>query len=545
LWPPNSLRAVDVSTLEANPFHGTRQASREATLGEFGINLDQDILRAVTGRPGDEQLGRRMTGIDSLSVRVRVNLSTLTSLLKRYLRKSEDDGYRTNFRWVDHVAEVRDDDLEGRLATAVIDLVNSNRPSVWAAIPERIDWANFDSFRFGGKKNAASSDDITLDRMMGYFDGAPASLNALLNTCVYCYAEDNPQPLHHWSFFKCLTADLDFEGEKYLLNAGKWYRVSREFVQEVDEELASLLEVTSTSTMPIWGDEHEDAYNARVSRDSSGRLALMDQVMIKHAGMPSPIEFCDLFSDDRKLIHVKRYGQSSVLSHLFMQGLVSAESLLSDAQFRSAVNEKLPGTHQLDDPNARPLPSQYEVVFAIESTELGVLKLPFFSRVTLRNVPLPSEADRKQFLSVLREAAESEGMHVDVESTQDLARETKISPAFAKMMNAAVWRGANDDEAIASAMDQPDHLGLVWIMFSTGKAPQLTTRFRERAMRQIMLRWPDTLALPIMPTGAIPLHRDLNWTPNGYVVSPTEAHKYELKGGEKTTVMNGNQKGLR
>src|SRR5258708_4922937 len=85
------------------------------------------------------------------------------------------------------------------------------------------------------------------------------------------------------------------------------------------------------------------------------------------------------------------------------------------------------------------------------------------------DVPLPSEADRKQFLSVLREAAESEGMHVDVESTQDLARETKISPAFAKTMNAAVWRGANDDEAIASAMDQPDHLGLVWIMFSRGK----------------------------------------------------------------------------
>ena len=383
---PNSLRAVDVSTLEANPFHGTRQASREATLGEFGINLDQDILRAVTGRPMDEQLGRRMTGIDSLSVRVRVNLSTLTSLLKRYLRKSEDDGYRTNFRWVDHVAEVRDDDLEGRLATAVIDLINSNRPSVWAAIPERIDWANFDSFRFGGKKNAATADDITLDRMMGYFDGEPASLNALLNTCVYCYAEDNPHPLHRWSFFKCLTADLDFEGEKYLLNAGKWYRVSREFVHEVDEELATLLEVTSTSTMPIWGDEHEDAYNARVSRDSNGRLALMDQVMIKHAGMPSPIEFCDLFSDDRKLIHVKRYGQSSVLSHLFMQGLVSAESLLSDARFRNAVNEKLPRTHQLADPNARPLPSRYEVVFAIGSTEVGVLKLPFFSRVTLRNV---------------------------------------------------------------------------------------------------------------------------------------------------------------
>lgn len=51
-------------------------------------------------------------------------------------------------------------------------------------------------------------------------------------------------------------------------------------------------------------------------------------------------------------------------------------------------------------------------------------------------------------------------------------------------------------------------------------------------MRQIMLRWPHTLSLPIMPTGAIPLHRDLIRTPNGCVVKPSEAHRYELEGTE-------------
>ncbi len=147
-------------------------------------------------------------------------------------------------------------------------------------------------------------------------------------------------------------------------------------------------------------------------------------------------------------------------------------------------------------------------------------------------VPLLSEVDRNQFISILRETAAAEGMHVDVESAQDLARETKIGPLFAKTMNLAVWRGANDDEAIASAMDLPDNLGQVWIMFSRGKDPTLSSRFRESAMREIMLRWPDTLSLPIMPTGAIPLHRDLIRTPNGYIVNPSEAHRYELYGTE-------------
>ncbi len=56
----------------------------------------------------------------------------------------------------------------------------------------------------------------------------------------------------------------------------------------------------------------------------------------------------------------------------------------------------------------------------------------------------------------------------------------------------------------------------------------MAARFRERAMDEIMVHWPGTLALPIMPTGAIPLHQDLVLTPAGYIVKPSEAHKYQL-----------------
>lgn len=92
-------------------------------------------------------------------------------------------------------------------------------------------------------------------------------------------------------------------------------------------------------------------------------------------------------------------------------------------------------------------------------------------------VPLQSEAERNQFLAVLRAAAAPEGMHVDAESSQDLKAEAKVSPNFEMTMKAAVWRGANDDEAVASAMDQFDHLGRVWIMFSRGRDSTLTDTF--------------------------------------------------------------------
>jgi hypothetical protein len=158
----------------------------------------------------------------------------------------------------------------------------------------------------------------------------------------------------------------------------------------------------------------------------------------------------------------------------------------------------------------------------------GATRQESMTTVAAFEVPLPSEADRDQFLSVLRAAAEADGMHVDAESDADLESGAKASPHFRMTMNAAVWRGSNDHEAVASAMDQFDHLGQVWLMFSRGEDPAMATRFRERAMHEIMLQWPGTLSLPIMPTGAIPLHRDLIRTPTGYIVNPSEAHKYDL-----------------
>jgi uncharacterized protein (TIGR04141 family) len=106
--------------------------------------------------------------------------------------------------------------------------------------------------------------------------------------------------------------------------------------------------------------------------------------MIHHGGGHSSIEFCDLLTGDKKLIHVKRYSGSAQLSHLFAQGAVSGELFVQDAQFRHKLNEELPEGHKIKDPTQQPDPREYEIVFAIVvGTEN--LDIPFFSKVSLRN----------------------------------------------------------------------------------------------------------------------------------------------------------------
>ncbi len=144
-------------------------------------------------------------------------------------------------------------------------------------------------------------------------------------------------------------------------------------------------------------------------------------------------------------------------------------------------------------------------------------------------VPLPSQTERERFLSLLHEVAEDHAMHVDAETQEELKRRANVSAQFSRTMSAAVWKSSNDDEPIASAMDSHDHLCQVWLTFSKGEDPALNSKFRDALVSEVMRSWPDTLSLPIMPTGAIPLHRDLIRTADGYVVNPTEAYKYELR----------------
>ena len=110
----------------------------------------------------------------------------------------------------------------------------------------------------------------------------------------------------------------------------------------------------------------------------------MDRKMIRHGGGASSIEFCDLMSLDGDVIHVKNYSGSSVLSHLFHQGTVSAFLMAGDPSFRTKVNEKLPDSHELPLDGSFSS-SNYEIVYAIGTRNPLTFEMPFFSKVSLTN----------------------------------------------------------------------------------------------------------------------------------------------------------------
>lgn len=144
--------------------------------------------------------------------------------------------------------------------------------------------------------------------------------------------------------------------------------------------------------------------------------------------------------------------------------------------------------------------------------------------VAAYEIPLPTASDKSHFLALLTKKAVAYGFHVDAATDSELKIMSEVSP---QTFNATVWRGKNDEEPIASAMDFQDRLGRVWISFSLGEDPVRSRQFQESLMPVIKDAWPETTSLPITPNGGIPLTEDLVRTSNGYTADPAAAKKYE------------------
>lgn len=394
---PEKIRTIDKDSLDVVGRRTREQVSKEDSIASFGLNVDQDLVRAVTGSATDPTLGKKVTGADALVVSVPNSLAALPDLLGKCGTLYRSRAYKKSFDWIDHIGPARDPAILARLDQKLVTLIKGREVrTIWLAVPEVLDWTLVAGFRYAGWRDRAVVDDIFMpDFLERYPDLADISPERLRACKVLCVGSESDRPLRSWSLYDCLYAEVEDRQSLYLLNGGEWYRVDRDFVAQVNKDVARIMTSRDAGvTLPAYRDRSEGAYNERVCASDRSRLALMDKKLIPYSGRHSSIEFCDIYSKTQAICHIKRYGGSSVLSHLFAQGVVSAEAFASDAGFRAKVNEKLPRSFQLKDPGAQIDPRDFTVVFGIVSRSEENLQLPFFSRVTLRNACRRLSANR-------------------------------------------------------------------------------------------------------------------------------------------------------
>lgn len=377
----DKMRSIDMSSLESVLLNSRMQTSTLSGIDNFDVDVNKDLLKSVTGRVEDGELDSTISGRDSLSFSSSATYKTIGTEIEKYYRKYKSGNYKQYFEWIDKILVIRDKTFIEELNSLVVSNINSNLlDKMTIAIPDIVDWAKVDHFKFG-REDFLEDVDIQLlyDELVNN-EGKEVSLEILKSRKIHAYNSEGVK-LMSWSVYKCLYVEASYKDKQYFLNEGQWYCIENDFVNEVN----SFYEEMPLYSVPLpdYDVPLEDDYNKKLVDSDKEKYFLLDKKLI-HISRSS-FEVCDVLTSDKKLLHVKNAKGSAVLSHLFNQGLVSAECL-KDVKLRKQINTQLNDAYKLNETsNFRA--EDYEVVYVIAKQNFDKRpSIPFFSKVSLKNV---------------------------------------------------------------------------------------------------------------------------------------------------------------
>ncbi len=384
---PSRLKSVDARTIDELTIHTQLDISREASFEAFGLDVSRDLVRSVTGQPREESVAHRATGADVLAIQTRAIFEQLPGLCRRLLDEYRAEHYKENFAWIDHLRFERDpsvvEDLEKQLEA---DIGEREITNLHLAPPDNLDWQRLPRFTFSTRRPEALDPD---PRITGYLESLPEDadidVGRLKRDRVEAFDADG-QFMGSWSVYSCLVYETQSGDNLFVLSAGDWYRVDVAFAQTVSAYVNALPRLSVSLPDASVGMTEAD-YNTMAA--GAVDALCMDRQLIRQP-FPTGIELCDLLTRSNQLIHIKKRGSSATLSHLFAQGLVSAQLIAGDQDFRTearSVVRALDPSFEAAVPDNPPGRDDYEVGFAVISRGKASpgSTLPFFSQVNLQS----------------------------------------------------------------------------------------------------------------------------------------------------------------
>lgn len=250
------------------------------------------------------------------------------TLLKAYKARR----YRSRFAFIDDLRAERDPETIERLEALLLAALRAgDLTEIHLAIPEAVDWQQIAGVKFSiGERKHERMPDPRISTYLTLRKQGELMIEQVKRDRVLALgAVDEKQIVGRGRVYDCVVFEAEHDQHLYVLSGGDWYQVRKSYRDRVRTFVESLpvLEVGLPGAL---SSEDEDAYNLRAAAQI-GALCL-DRRLIKTGGWDS-VEICDLLLSDGMLLHVKKRGRSSTLSHLFAQGVTSAELMLHDQEF--------------------------------------------------------------------------------------------------------------------------------------------------------------------------------------------------------------------
>jgi uncharacterized protein (TIGR04141 family) len=380
----DSLRQIRRDSVGKNQAIATEQLPRPGKIDMFDFDVDTDLVKSVAGKANDDLLSGMITGGDAISVTLPISSDGIKDFLVKLYDRYSSSRYKDHFDWVDSIEDVKSKTICAELEKLAIEEANNGSDSIWMAVPEEISWESISKFSCG---DIDMGDDISLPLILknhGPFKDY-AELSSLSIKAID--ASDGKTVSKEWGASHCLFGEVTYEGGIYCINCGKWYKVDENFKEAVDKYYSDA-DVSGINFNINGKTSSEDAFNKKFVDANKNDFVLMDKKLISCDNRNGKIELCDILGRNNTFIHVKNYSSSATLSHLFMQGLVSAESISSDKTLLDKANLEI----EKNDANNSGIriagDQDMTVVYTILSNATNGAKpnIPFFSKVSFRSV---------------------------------------------------------------------------------------------------------------------------------------------------------------
>lgn len=384
---PDRIRTVDREEFETIQRKTRSQTSVSSSMENFGLNVQRDLVRSVTGLPEDQAFARHVTGADNLIISAPITFDQLGRKCGEALHHYGRDAYRARYDWIDNFARVTDQVLIAELDAALIETLRIGAAeNAFLTPPDTLDTQEHRGFRYPYQRRGTDLyPDLRMEDFMGRIDPATITLENLNHWRIREYTTDDDIPSRDFRVYDAIIYETARGDKLFALSLGEWFEIAQDHVAAVEGELARIPDHETLAMVDARLGELEGEYNERAAINSGGQLALLDAKPVRYGGGRSSIEICDLLSADRNFIHVKAKTKSSTLSHLFAQGLNSAQAF-RDTRFRELAVAVCPDSHRFVF-EGEPRISDHTVTYAIITQAAGALRdaLPFFSKQSLAN----------------------------------------------------------------------------------------------------------------------------------------------------------------
>lgn len=354
------LRQTKSSTHAITTAHIDRQLSKPSDAFSFGLE-ETELLQYISAQLKDDKKVT-LQGKDNLTIKIigdnKLTWELLIEYANKFITEYTSDRYKTLFPNYPNFQDVTNEKAKELDLLLLNKIKEEDHSCMHLAIPEFIedDKYSFSYSNFKKKENVICShidvDDLKQNQKVINFN--KLTTNHLKNKHVYAYShgEDRILEYRKWKLYDCFVAEVKSENDYFVLSGGVWRKVDDEFYIAVNNFIENVLPIEDIDSKyhdidisdHIKKQNREDIFNIEYD-NLNDHCVLFDKAKLRIGQGKRNNEFCDLLELNKKdkmsIIHVKKYGSSNSINHLFSQARFYCEFFLSDEVFLSEIREHI------------------------------------------------------------------------------------------------------------------------------------------------------------------------------------------------------------